>query len=109
MLYDVLVRRRDAPTLLRIICRYVRPGSIIMSDCWRAYNNLTRLPQGYQHVAVNHSLHFVDPTTGAHTQNVESLWQKFKAVAKRKYCLNGRRYVDYIREFLWRQQFGNRQ
>ncbi|EPB78848.1 hypothetical protein ANCCEY_02025 [Ancylostoma ceylanicum] len=57
-------------------------GRIIRHHQWM-FGGIERV-SGYQHMVVNHSLHFVDPTTGAHTKNVESLWQKFKAVAKRR-------------------------
>ncbi|VDL82932.1 unnamed protein product [Nippostrongylus brasiliensis] len=67
-----LVRRRGVQTLERIIRRHILPGITIVSDSWRAYNNLTSLPMFYWHLFVNHRLNFVNPTTGAHTQNIES-------------------------------------
>ncbi|KAK6054060.1 hypothetical protein COOONC_08434 [Cooperia oncophora] len=93
-------------TLTSIILKFIRPGTTIMSDSWRAYSQLSRLPAGYRHLTVNHMLHFVDPLTGAHTQNIESLWQKFKMIPKKKFGLNTKRYSHYIKEFLWRREFG---
>ncbi|VDL81224.1 unnamed protein product [Nippostrongylus brasiliensis] len=104
----VLVRRRDARTLLKLITKYIRPGTTIISDSWRAYNGISSLPQGYLHLTVNHRMNFVDLNSGAHTQNIECHWQKFKALAKRKYGINSRRYVDYLSEFLWKKRFGGR-
>ncbi|WKX95085.1 hypothetical protein Q1695_011943 [Nippostrongylus brasiliensis] len=100
-----LVRRRDAQTLERIICRHILPGTTIASDSWRAYNNLTRLLMLYSHLIVNHRINFVNPTTGAHTQNIESCWQKLKMMSKIRYGINNKRYVDYLYEFLWRREF----
>ena len=36
--------------------------------------------EGYVHLKVNHSLHFKDPDTGAHTNSIESSWRAAKAV-----------------------------
>ena len=47
-----------------IITQYIRPGSTIISDEWRAYSNIG--VSGYTHLTVNHSQNFVNPTTGAH-------------------------------------------
>ena len=63
------VARRDAATLIPIIQQYIRPGSIIHSDQWAAYNQITAAT-GMAHMTVNHSL---DPATGVHTQGVESM------------------------------------
>ena len=43
-----------------------------MSDKWKAYDCLQ--DEGYQHLPVKHSLNFVDPDTGAHTQGIENTW-----------------------------------
>ena len=52
---------------------------------------------------VNHSLHFVDPVTGVHTQNIESYWNrvktKFKGVARVQ-------IASYLDEFMWRERHG---
>ncbi|XP_068675925.1 uncharacterized protein [Montipora capricornis] len=104
--YLQLVRRRNAATLLRIIQRKVQPGSIVHTDQWAAYRQLQRR-LGLQHGAVNHSLHFVDPVTGVHTQNAESNWctakEKFK---KMKGNTNPDFLIEYLQEFTWRRWYG---
>ena len=57
----VEVQHRNAETLLPLIQQYIRPGSTIASDFWRAYFRIDQLPQGFHHVQVNHSENFVDP------------------------------------------------
>ena len=51
------VNKRDVKTLLPIIAKWIAKGSIIHSDCWKAYNQLENM--GYQHVTVNHSKQFL--------------------------------------------------
>ena len=38
---------------------------------------------GYQHLTVNRQINFVDPQTGAHTQNIERSWKAAKERNKR--------------------------
>lgn len=68
--------RRDEATLLPIIQRYCRPGSILVTDGWGAYANLSQ--HGFTHFTVNHSSNFVHPVTGAHTNAIEGLWTHLK-------------------------------
>eukprot|EP00731_Ephydatia_muelleri_P021254 Em0013g981a len=81
----VEVDRRDAATLLPLIQQHIRRGSIIYSDEWKAYSRITATT-GMSHETVNHSLHFVDPATGAHTQGVEAMWSSWNLVYKRDLC-----------------------
>lgn len=48
----VAVDKRDENTLLPIIKEWIEPGTLIISDCWKAYCNLEK--HGYQHSTVNH-------------------------------------------------------
>ena len=80
--YMELVPRRDAATLLPIIQQHVLPGTTIWSDQWPAYN-VSSLPGVAGHGVVNHSLHFVNPSTGVNTQTVESYWNRVKTKFKR--------------------------
>ena len=66
------VQQRGAGTLLPLIAQYIRPGSIVYSDEWGASNQL-QATLGLRHQTVNHSLHFVDPVTGLHTQGIEGM------------------------------------
>ena len=80
--YMELVHKRDAATLLPIIQAHVEPNTIIHSDEWAAYRRVQQLPNVHCHQVVNHSLHFVDPTTGIHTQHVESYWNRVNSKEK---------------------------
>ena len=71
-----IVTNRDAATLFPIIQAHIRPGTILWSDKWAAYNRVTRIPGVVGHQTVNHSLHFTDPATGVHTNAIESYWNR---------------------------------
>ena len=55
---------------------HVLPGTTVISDCWKAYDCLSE--EGYHHLSVNHSLNFVDPDTGAHTNTIENTCMQVK-------------------------------
>ena len=64
----------QAPTHVWVPAFNVEEGSTIYSDCWRGYNTAELEGSGYKHLKVNHKYNFVDPSTGAHIQTIESLW-----------------------------------
>ena len=73
---------RSAQTLIPLIKKYILPGTIIVSDGWKAYSSLRN--EGYTHWVVNHSEQFVDPENpDIHTQNIERLWRDIKEWTKR--------------------------
>ena len=85
-----IVRKRDAATLLPIIERVCRPGTIVHTDSWAAYRN-NQTQSGFQHHQVNHSdpLHRFKAADGTHTQHIESYWGKRKhRIKEMKVCTN---------------------
>jgi transposase-like protein len=99
--FMLAVPDRSAATLMPLITQYIRPGTTIMSDQWRAYNGIAAAAgMGYTHETVNHSLNFVDPNTGANTQRIERTWKSAKERNKRH---NGthRQMVD---SYMWRNR-----
>ena len=92
--------KRDRATLIPLIKRHVAPGTLIITDYWAAYNSLEQ--EGFMHATVNHSQHFVDPRTGAHTQQIESLWRALKRrMSRGGVPKNEEAYGMYFGEFLW--------
>ena len=104
-LYLQLVRRRNAATLLPIIQWRVQPGSLIFTDEWSAYRWIQGT-LGLNYQMVNHSINFVDPATGVHTQHAESNWcaakEKFR---KKKGNTNPNFLQEYLQEFTWRRWY----
>ena len=52
-IFMIPVTNRKQKTLLPLIKKWIKPGSIIHSDFWKGYCNLNKM--GYTHVTVNHS------------------------------------------------------
>ena len=101
-----VVHRRDAATLLPIIQAHAAPGSTVHSDEWSSYRRAQQLGNVSTHNTVNHSLHFVDPVTGVHTQHVESYWNRVKTKLKRMRGCHATQLPSYLDEFLWRERYG---
>ena len=79
------------------------PGTRVMSDKWKAYDCLQ--DEGYQHLTVNHSLNFVDPDTGAHTQGIENTWWGVRQGMPRTGTSRDL-FESYLHEYLWRKHYG---
>ena len=72
------------------------------SDVWRAYDCLN--DKGYDQFTVNHSLNFVDPDTGAHTQH-----QKYMVGSRAKFAhreTSKDLFESFLQEFVWPQHYG---
>ncbi|GFT71115.1 mitotic-spindle organizing protein 2A [Trichonephila clavipes] len=94
-----VVPNRTKEEHLSVTKEWVIPGSIIISDCWKAYNCLSH--EGYQHLRVNHSLTFKDPETGAHTNSIEGTW----SVIKRSLRNVEGEFDHYLAEYMWRRRY----
>ena len=104
--YMELVPDHRAARLLPLIQAHVAPGTIIHSDEWSAYRRVGSLPNVSAHETINHSIEFVDSTTGVHTQNIESYWNRSKVKLK---CMRGchaSELPSYLDEFMWRARYG---
>ena len=71
-LFLVSCADRTQETLEHLIQKWVKPGTLIITDCLKSYSHLDQL--GYSHYSVNHSQNFIDPATGCHTQRIEGVW-----------------------------------
>ena len=105
--YMQLVARRDAATLLPIIQSHIAPGTIIHSDQGSMYNRVGTLPSVSSHGTVNHSIEFVNSTTGVHTQNIESYWNRVKTKLKRMKGCHATELASYLDEFMWKERHGS--
>ncbi|GFY19818.1 mitotic-spindle organizing protein 2A [Trichonephila clavipes] len=81
---------------------WVLPGTTIISDCWASYNCLK--DEGFQHLKVNHSLTFVCPVTGAHTNSIEGSWSGIKRFLGNTTHRTEDMFDSYLHEFMWRRK-----
>jgi len=102
-IFLIPVKRRNTRTLMKLIKRHIRPGTTIMSDCWAAYRKLGT-EEMFTHMTVNHSINFVDPDTGAHTQNIERSWREVRANIP-KYGRRKVHFAGYLAEYLFKRKF----
>ncbi|GBO24263.1 hypothetical protein AVEN_142774-1 [Araneus ventricosus] len=72
--FFAVVKNRTSEVLLSVIEDHILPGTTVMSDCWSPYQCLS--DEGFVHLAVNCSMHFVDPDTGANS--IEGTWSTIK-------------------------------
>ncbi|XP_036339366.1 uncharacterized protein LOC118748792 [Rhagoletis pomonella] len=100
----VPVEKRDKETLLKIIKDWILPGTIVVSDFWKAYDCLSE--EGYIHFRVNHSIDFKDPDTEQHTNTIEGLWRHVKCSMpqyhRKKLFFNG-----YLAKFMFNRNCKN--
>ena len=101
-MFAVIIEDRTANTLLPLIRKHIAPGSIIISDKWKPYNNIKEMKDClFEHHSVNHSKTFKDPETGACTNLIEGAW---RAHLKSKISVQNYRKFQlgkYIHRRMW--------
>lgn len=102
-LFLTKVRTRDAATLEAILTRFIRPGSIIVTDLWRGYSGLSLIPGFEQHLTVNHSQYFTDPDTHANTNAIEGSWNGIKLNIRPR-SRTWDKIDEHLLEFIWRRK-----
>ena len=99
-IFVVPVENRKRKTLKPLILKHVRPGTVIFTDSWKAYDDLETWNGGvYEHGSVNHNHNFVDPVTGVHTQRIERCWRSFKEHKKRMQGIPRDQVETYCAEY----------
>ena len=84
----MLTEKRGADVLVPFIRKWIRPGSILISDCWAGYTS--ELDEFYLRERVNHSdefAHFavVDGLElSANTNHIEREWREVREVLWRR-------------------------
>lgn len=100
--FIVPVENRSAVSIAAVIYANVNPGTLVMTDQWRAYGRALSDLGGFEHATVNHSIYFVDPfNPEIHTQNIEGLWSRSKYFIRKKRGIAMEKQSEYLIQFLW--------
>ncbi|CEJ00054.1 hypothetical protein RMCBS344292_14123 [Rhizopus microsporus] len=99
--FFVTVNDRSKETLNRIITTYVKPNSVVRTDGWAGYRDISLLHDGtLTHEVVNHSVEFVT-TAEVHTNTIEGTWYGIKQNVI--YCHRNKKMTPWLLlEFIWR-------
>lgn len=102
--YYEIIPNRNKITICNVINRIVRPGSIISTDEFASYRSLGDSGE-YEHRTICHKYNFVCPTTGIHTQHIESNNNKLKRVIKKCNGLSDQGREAMLWEFMFYNHF----
>ncbi len=100
-IYMFVVKNLTRDELLTLIKKWIKPGSIIHSNCWKPYETLGQ--EGYTHLKVNHIIQFTNPETGANTNCIENAKQ-----VQPSYGTVHAHVQSYLAQHLWRRTFRTR-
>lgn len=95
------LENRKKETLIPLIERFVLPGSIVHTDCFKSYEKIST-ELGLVHGTVNHKLGYKDKITGVHTNTVEGTNNALKMAIKPRNRSKG--CGEYLAEFIWRRK-----
>lgn len=99
-----VVAKRDAATIERIINAHILPGTTIVTDAWRGYNNVGQMRNGvYTHEVVVHANEFVHTIHDEiHTETIEGLWMQAKRKLRYQGGTSRGLFASYLAAFQWR-------
>ncbi len=90
----------EAKTLLPLIRRRVRRGSVVCSDTWRSYTGIAA--KGYVHRLVAHGEGEFSNRRGTHINGLEGFWGYLKRRLAAKGGIRRERLPLYLAEYVWR-------
>lgn len=97
-----LVDKTEAPDLIPIITKKVKPGTMVCSDTWRAYTGLAA--KGYVHRTVEHGKkEYVKGKN--HINGLEGFWGYLKRKLADKGGVRREQLYLFLGEYVWRYNY----
>lgn len=90
----------EAKTLLPLIRRRVKRGSIVCSDTWKSYTGIAAT--GYVHRLVEHGQGQFSNRRGSHINGLEGFWGYLKRRLAAKGGIRRESLPLYLAEYVWR-------
>jgi len=90
----------EAKTLLPLISRRVRHGSVIYSDTWKSYTGIAA--KDYVHRTVDHGKGNFSKGRGNHINGLEGFWGYLKRRLAAKGGIRREKLPLYLAEYVWR-------
>ena len=90
----------EADTLLPLIRKRVKRGSIVYSDTWKGYTGVAA--KGYVHRFVEHGKGEFSDGKGSHINGLEGFWGYLKRNLASKGGIRRERLPLYLAEYVWR-------
>jgi hypothetical protein len=83
--------------MIIVLRNYVLPGTIIITDLWRAYDSALRNMTEFTHLTVNLPLNFENPLyQSIHTQGVEGFWSQSKRCIRERQGITENLHIKYL-------------
>ena len=95
----------EAKTLMPLISRRVKAGSIVCSDTWKSYTGVAA--KGYVHRLVKHHKGEYSDGKGNHINGLEGFWGYLKRRLAAKGGIRKERLPLYLGEYVWRYNHRN--
>ena len=95
----------EAKTLMPLISRRVKAGSIVCSDTWKSYTGVAA--KGYVHRLVKHHKGEYSDGKGNHINGLEGFWGYLKRRLAAKGGIRKERLPLYLAEYVWRYNHRN--
>ena len=95
----------EAKTLLPLIDKRVKQGSVICTDTWKSYTGIAA--KGYVHRLVEHGKGQYADKSGNHINGLEGFWGYLKRRLAAKGGIRKEKLPLYLAEYLWKYNHRN--